>query len=187
MAAPPANLQGSYQSATNSIEVNWDPVYNATAYKLYWDNQWGVTTNSNYGGEISAPGTSYTHQGVTGGLEYYYRVLSVTPAGESELSSWDAYVYVPVIAPPGNLAASYQNATNSIQVAWDPVHNATSYKLYWANQWGVTTNSNYAGEISGTSYAHQGVTGGQFYIYRVLSVGPPGESELSWEAYVYVP
>ena len=60
-------------------------------------------------------------------------------------------------------------------------------KLYWANQWGVTTNSNYAGEISGTSYAHQGVTGGQFYIYRVLSVGPPGESELSWEAYVYVP
>ena len=89
--------------------------------------------------------------------------------------------------PPTGLSASYDSVNQWNWITWNPVPGASTYRLYWGTESGVTKTSEYAGETFNTEFSHTGVVPGWTYYYRVSAVNAWGESELSEERSVYVP
>ena len=83
------------------IALNWDSVFNAVTYNLYWLTTTGVS-KTNYEGTISNITTnSYTHTGLVNGIIYYYVVTAQNPYGESddseELFATPVENYIPLL------------------------------------------------------------------------------------------
>lgn len=64
---------------------------------------------------------------------------------------------------------------------------ATSYRVYWGTNSGVTTGSEMLDPTTTTDYGHTSVVRGYTYYYKVAAVNSSGESPLSAEASAYVP
>ncbi len=80
--AIPANL-----TATPDIGINtltWDPVTNATSYRIYWATTPGQGRSGTAIDGVSSP---YVHSSLSSGTTYYYTVTAVEGSTESDLSS----------------------------------------------------------------------------------------------------
>ena len=89
---------------------------------------------------------------------------------------------------PTAVSAVYQSNNNWNYITWNAVTGATSYKVYWGTNPGVTTSSNVMPPTSSTDYTHTGVDAGYCYYYRVAAVGQCNiESFLSTEVSACVP
>ena len=75
------------------------------------------------------------------------------------------------LVTPGNL----QNT-----LFWEPVAGAIDYIVYWATNPNVVLTSNkiITGSVN-TNYNHTGILNGTTYYYRVVAVGPWGNTSLS--------
>lgn len=99
--AAPADVKAT--TAPLKILVSWTAVAGATGYKLYHKTAPGVGTGDS---NVTVSGdTAYSHEGLTDGQAYYYRVASIGADGESSLST--------------EVSATVTNAVNS---GCAPVH-----------------------------------------------------------------
>ena len=130
------------------------------------------------------------------GKQYFWSVWAVDEYGNwskaRDAGDWGTFSTIPAVPevpiPPTNLSASYDATNGWNWIAWSPVPGATSYKLYWGTEPGVTKDSEYGGEIFPPSaqFSHTGVVPGWTYYYRVCSVNDASESDLSDEVSAYV-
>lgn len=80
----PANLVGTSWLA--SVILDWDPVTDATSYNIYRSVVSGAVSSKTL--LVSTlPATAYTDTAVSSGTTYYYQVIAVNSAGESQASN----------------------------------------------------------------------------------------------------
>ena len=158
-----ATLSGS------QIQVSWNSVSNATSYKVYRSS----SANGSYT-LIGSPTNIYYYDTnpLTG--YNYYKVKAVNSAGESAFSSVASCNYVTAPTAPTGVAATLSGS--QIQVSWNSVSNATSYKVYRSS----SANGSYTLIGSPTNiyyYDTNPLTG--YNYYKVKAVNSAGESVFS--------
>ena len=119
----PQGLTATQGSFTDKIRLTWSTSTNATSYI--------IKRNSSQIDLISDTGIStYTYDDTSAeqGISYTYTVQAASPTATSSdsasVSGWKK------LSAPQNLQASDGTSLTEIFVSWDPVPNATSYKLY---------------------------------------------------------
>ncbi|MHA2641797.1 MAG: BACON domain-containing protein, partial [bacterium JZ-2024 1] len=174
----PPNLSASDGTFSDKVRISWDPVPQADSYNLYRaDNPLGpyspltlnltVTVNDDTSAQVAT--------------DYWYRVTSVRYGVESVQSPEDAGWRAPQ-APTG-VSASDGSFTDKVQVSWNAVSGATSYKILRA-----TASDGPFSEIatsSSTSYDDTSADAGKNYWYKVRSVqngkeSPDSASDQGW-------
>jgi fibronectin type 3 domain-containing protein len=121
----------SANTTSSSLRIEWDASVNATSYKLYRSTSSSGTFTVVYSGSA----TEYTNTGLSSGTTYYYKATAVNSAGESGYTSTVSGTTsssgggtTTKLAAPANLQAN--SGGSFVQVSWDPVSLATSYKVY---------------------------------------------------------
>ncbi|HEY8109540.1 MAG TPA: fibronectin type III domain-containing protein, partial [Candidatus Nitrosotenuis sp.] len=133
----------------------------------------------------------FSHNGVTAGQLYIYRVYTITAFATSEKSSLEVTVQPKSvsssIAPgaPTGLAATAVSATQ-INLSWSAPSNTggypiTGYKVEYKKGTGsyLSLASNTANAT--TSYSHTGLTTGASYTYKISAINSIGTSTASTE------
>jgi lysophospholipase L1-like esterase/fibronectin type 3 domain-containing protein len=176
-AAPggPAGVTATAVS-TSRIDVSWDPVANATGYRIERSSNaadWSTL------GSVAGNVTSYSDTGLAPATTYYYRVFALANGIESPPSG-TASATTQNVSPPAAPASVTATAISSTQinVAWSSVAEATGYRVErstdgtsWAP---VATTSD-----SVTAYNDTGLQAASTYSYRVVATNAGGDSSPS--------
>ena len=151
--AAPSNLSASVNQ--DSIDLSWDTVTDATSYNVYRDSSL-----------IASPTTNaFTDTALADGT-YLYEVSAVDDAGESvSKASVSATVNNVPPAAPTNLSASVNQDT--VNLSWDEVSDATSYKVY--------RDSSLIASPTTNAFTDTTLADGT-YLYEVSAVDDAGES-----------
>ena len=149
----PTNLSAAANGS--NVNLNWDTVADATSYNVYRDSSL-----------IASPTTNaFTDTALADGT-YSYEVSSVDDAGEStSKASVSATVNNVPPAAPTNLSASVN--TDSVNLTWDTVADATSYNVY--------RDSSLIASPSTNAFTDTALADGT-YLYEVSAVDDAGES-----------
>ena len=170
-AQPPAP-SASAQSDTE-IEVTWSEVSGATSYNLYRSTSSGGTYIQ-VGGDISA--LRYLDTGLSGSAEYFYQLEACNRGGCSATRSpaGSATTQATPVAPaqPPAPSASAQSDTE-IEVTWNAVSGATSYKLYRSTR-SDGAYTPIGGDISARRYLDSGRSASTEYFYQLEACNSAG-------------
>jgi len=165
------------ETTSSSVSLGWEWTSGANYYKVYYSN----TASLGFGYLGNTSHTYYTVNGLDANTTYYFRVSAVNDYGESSLSD---YTYtttynnsVNAPATPTGVSAM-ASGTNSINIYWDSVSGASSYKVYRSNNYYSGYDLIYTSYYSGY-YADYDVSSGTTYYYKVSAVNSYGESALS--------
>lgn len=162
-SAPSELTKGTVTS--NSVNLTWIGVTGATTYIVYASPR--VSTMIPLGYTYSTNCTLYINPNTV----YYAAVSTENSRGESELS--------PVISVqtklsmPSGVTAAPVSGTNTIQISWNTLDGAVSYKIYRSTN--ETSGYSLIGTTSGTSYNDTGCTQSTTYYYKVNATGSNGE------------
>ncbi|MFC2114056.1 hypothetical protein ACFLRI_01760 [Bacteroidota bacterium] len=149
-----------------------------TKYNLYWNEKAGVSKNSNVINDLKYntsdfKNASYTHDNLTYGSSYFYRIEVEDVEGNiSILSPEVSAIADSTSSSTGNSPTNIVivAGTGQITISWDPVTGTEGYFIYWDTKPGVTEKSNIIYEKGIKSpYTHTGLTKGVTYYYRVAS------------------
>ncbi len=142
----------------NGIRVEWNAIYGATSYIVYYknvhDSSWSSTETKN---------TYWPFLSAVSGNAYQFQVQPVFNGDKG------AYSYVRTItfytASNEKPNVTLLNKTGSIRVQWNTITGATSYILYYRRY----HDSNWSSTELGTnSYNYTGVSQGTAYCFQVL-------------------
>ena len=149
----PTNLSATANGS--NINLSWDTVNDATSYNVYRDSSL-----------IASPTTNaFTDTNLADGT-YLYEVSAVDEAGEStSKASVSATVNNEPPAAPTNLSASVNQ--DNVNLTWDTVADATSYKVY--------RDSSLIASPTTNAFADTNLADGT-YLYEVSAVDDAGES-----------
>ena len=179
-SAPSAPTNLSALAGNAAVYLSWDVSNDADYYTIYYAT-YAEVSPSDY--QISVEinsGTSYTIDGLTNNTTYYFvvyafnsnggrgaLVVSATPSADSTS-----------LFPPSGIVASAGDA--NISITWSAVSVATSYRLYVAEESGVTI-SNYLNLDGGASYDTTDnsyllgdLTNGNAYYFILTSIDASG-------------
>lgn len=161
-------------SGNQTVGLTWTASNGATSYTVQRSTVRGQT-----GVTIGNPTTtSFTDNGLTNGIPYYYRVIANGGAGSSDPSA--EVRAIPMGPYPTGLVATA--STGQVSLTWSAVPGATSYGVYRTDQ------SDHSGLFSpriatttSPSYVDTQVSNGILYYYNVTAVVGGGESSYSDE------
>ena len=149
----PTNLSASANGS--NVNLSWDEVNDATSYNVYRDSSLIASPTAN----------AFTDTALADGT-YLYEVSSVDDAGEStSKASVSATVNNVPPAAPTNLSASVN--TDSVNLTWDTVADATSYNVYRGSSLIASPSTN--------AFTDTALADGT-YLYEVSAVDDAGES-----------
>ncbi len=113
-----------------SVTLSWDPATTAESYNVYFAGSAGVSPSVN-DGVFDATQTSYVHEGLTNGEDYFYVVTAVNGTGEgpasAEASATPQAAVATTDSPTGVMATAGDGRAT---VSWDPADGAASYVIY---------------------------------------------------------
>lgn len=149
----------------DGVQLRWQPVINALSYRV----EYKKSTDADY---LAAGNPGYSPFVVTGldfGNTYDFRVKSVNGDVESEWSnvvSIDVVKYLPKPVPSLEAGISY------INVAWEPVEGATSYRIEHKLTIGSEYTTDYTGNGQDDNYHVQilGLESGVSYDVRIAAM-----------------
>ena len=149
----PTNLSAAVNGS--NVNLSWDEVNDATGYKVYRDSSL-----------IASPTTNaFTDTTLADGT-YLYEVSAVDDIGESaSKASVSATVNNEPPAAPTNLSASVNGS--DVNLSWDTVADATSYKVY--------RDSSLIASPTTNAFTDTNLADGT-YLYEVSAVDEAGES-----------
>ncbi len=190
----PAGLTAIATSPTK-IDLSWNAPsnnggYPITGYKIQYRT--GSIQYADLITNTASTTTTFSHNGITAGQLYIYRVYTITSFATSEKSSLEVTVQPKSTsastAPgaPTGLAAIATSPTK-IDLSWNaPSNNGgypiTGYKIEYKKDAGsyLSLVSNTANAT--TSYSHTGLTTGATYTYKISAISSIGTSAASTEA-----
>ncbi len=177
----------SRENVVNGVKITWSAIEGATCYRIY---RRGAGVNYwHYLGTIDAKNTSYVDYGkdvngknigMKNGEYYRYTVRAsneTRPASHRYPGGYNVTIYsgfdptglyLKCVATPK--LVSVTNASNGVQVKWNAVAGATTYRIY--RRGAGSTYWYYLGETSGTVYTDTGIAknSGKYYRYTVRAV-----------------
>jgi hypothetical protein len=162
-----------------SVDLNWGSVSGAIGYKLYWGTNSGSYTNYEDVGNV----TSYTTEGLTNDVLYYFNFTSYG-SGMAETDYYGEVEIIPTDEEPPDPPIGF-TATSSdreVELSWDANPDDTeSYEIYYGvNAGGPYGYSENIG--SDTAVIIAGLTNGTTYYFRVRAVDAYGnKSDYSQE------
>ena len=180
-SSPPSSPTNVSALAGNAaVYLSWGASNNADYYTIYYATFSGVYEYLHDSSIDVNSGTSYTVDGLTNNTTYYFLIdarnsygngssaeVSATPSADSTS-----------LFPPSSIVASAGD--ENISITWSAVSVATSYRLYVAEESGITI-ANYldlAGgvryEPSDNSYLLGGLTNGVTYYFILTSIDANG-------------
>jgi hypothetical protein len=191
----PTGVKATALSSTK-IQITWDAVSGATSYKIYSPEEAG--SSSGFVELDTSTTNSYTNNDVQANQTWYYKVSAVNGAGESAQSlavstktpasdesggnSGGGGTTISKPGTPTNIKATVLSSTK-IQITWNAVSGATSYKIYSPEEAGSSSGFVELDTSTTSSYTDAVVRPGQTWYYKVSAVNSAGESILS--SYVY--
>jgi hypothetical protein len=190
----PTGLVATAVSPTK-IDLSWNAPsnnggYPITGYKIQYrtgsDQYADLITNTD------STTTTFSHNGITAGQLYIYRVYTITAFATSDKSSLEVTVQPKSVssstapgAPTGLVATNV--SPTKIDLSWNaPSNNGgypiTGYKIEYKKGTGsyVSLVSNTANTTA--SYVHTGLTTGTTYTYKISAISSIGTSAASAEA-----
>jgi fibronectin type 3 domain-containing protein len=145
--------------STSAIDLTWNSVSGASSYNVYRNNIL-----------VYSPVTNSQHDtGLVINTTYNYKVEAVNSTGISPQSSIVQGTTLGLAAPT-NLSASVIS-TSEIDLIWNSVVNATSYRLYRNNTLIYSGSNNTFNDTS--------LSSGTLYSYTASAVNAGGESGMS--------
>lgn len=159
---PPSNLIVAPNS-TSQILVTWTGVSNATSYRLERSIDGGLTwsTHATFG-----PMTGmYLDTGLFSSTEYFYRLVALSPFGESTASNSDYAVPVYLSTPAFGSSSSYGEATGivagaggTLYVSHHDVTNSNTLFTTGSHLGGFTTITADSGPAATSIVGYQGTS-----------------------------
>ncbi len=145
------------------IRLDWQPVFGATGYELWYS----PTPSGTYARVYKGPSLTFTVQNLTSGKPYYFKVRGYRSIGTaihySPLSNYRSarleVLDVPVIQSIGVASGT------TLQISWSPVAGSDGYEV-WR---GLSANGQYklAKDVRGTSFTNTYLKAGTIYYYKV--------------------
>lgn len=152
---------------SNSILVSWGLVSDADTYVLYRSDDLGNTYFPIYEGG----GTEYNDDALVQGTVYYYMLVARDTANNwtESLPATDDYTTTAGQVPDVVGFYVYYAGSDTMNVSWDEVPQATSYTVERADDAGFTTNkvTVYTGDWAGGQPTLDTVVHSQYYYYRI--------------------
>jgi len=201
-ALPQVDLPGaptgvSAQPGNTEVTINWAS-NTAQKYNLYWwtnDSSLPQTDKTVVANVL----TGHVVDGLNNGSAYHFYVAALNIAGESVFSK--EVIATPQVPPPAQTTATFESTAGDteIQLFWEPIASATSYRMYWSTTANINPNdtpfftisvtnsvansvtkpvTNKAADIA-TSFTHTGLSNGNTYYYAISGVNAGGEGPLS--------
>lgn len=130
----PTDVTATQGTFAGKVVVSWSAVNHATRYRVYRS----VTADDpdpEYLNEVVAPTTSYDNTtagwSVTEGVHYFYFIAALHAGPDNEASSFDE----PAegwrgIGVPANVSVTDGTKTDSVNISWNAVSQATHYRVY---------------------------------------------------------
>jgi fibronectin type 3 domain-containing protein len=175
---PDTPQQVSVHMEEAGLVIGWESVHDTDSYILKRStSQAGPYTT--IAQQITS--NSYSDSDVTSGITYYYRVIAVNEAGESEPSDVvSATFHREEEKQPPKSPAQVSAATGHarVELTWEAVSDAESYTVKRS----LTNGGPYsviAQSMTNQSYLDTELTNGLTYYYVITSVNEAGESEAS--------
>ncbi|MBN2159103.1 MAG: hypothetical protein JW807_06890 [Spirochaetes bacterium] len=173
----PSGVSATLGDYTDKVTVSWNSVDDADYYWVYRSG----TSDGIYekiSGDVYA--TAFDDTTVSVGIHYFYKVKAATATKESDYSdSCEGYAMVdPPLDAPSNVQASDATSTDSVAVTWDPVTDATYYRVYRS----LTSAGDYtliSGDVAAASYNDTDTFEDTTYYYKVKAFNATKESAFS--------
>lgn len=166
----PTNLSASKGTYRDKIRITWNSVNGADGYRVYRSNQ--QYEGYEYLGMSSAD--FYDDKPITTNV-YYYKVNAYSDNGYSDYSNSDDG-YRAEIDAPTNVDASDAEYRGKVEITWEAVSEADTYKIYRSAT--PTGTNTLLGEVSTTTYDDFAPTTDVYY-YRVKASDAYGDSDYS--------
>jgi len=172
----------------NSATVNWEPVTNAKGYNVYFSL--GISDKDPSLANMFPLETGpYTVTNLVPGFTYFFRVATLNANdAEGPMSAAVPHTnYGGGIAPdrPENLVASQGTSSDSVFIAWSSVVGANQYRVYRSYIQEGPYSPLPSGLTDVSNYEDDSIISFDKYWYRISSINPYGESDLSNEVSGY--
>jgi hypothetical protein len=176
--SPPNNGVKASEANSSSIEISWSYTTKnvAKSYEIYICNNENSNTCSLLG---STEENKYIASGLSSGNTYYFRVKACNVAGCSTYSEYASSSIKSNLSPVSGFSISYGNQPGMIELSWDEMDYANSYKLYSCTSYAIDSCSVVLNDIKNTSYKFEGLQSGAYYLMRVTACKDLECSELS--------
>ncbi len=184
----PANLHVTYVS-DSQINIGWNPVANATGYKI--ERKTGSGGTYAEVGNVNGNTVSFESNGLAQGTDYYFRVRAYNGSGFSGYSS-ETFTTTIVPGPvlpnvPNNLQATAPTR-KQVALSWnDTSGNESGFKLERRTGANGTFTEVASLGANVTSYTDSGLNDDTEYGYRIRAFNGSGVSDYSNIASAHTP
>lgn len=178
---PPKGVEA--KPGNREISIGWQDEHGqgATSYNVYM----------NYGPEVSKNkfidkrNTSenfYTWRDLLNYKTYFFVVTSINPEGQESMESYmvQASPTDQGRIPPAPQGVFATGENTSVQIKWDPVFDATKYKIYMNTSPGVSPNYFLEfREVMNPGFKWEGLINDKIYYFVITAINSFGESPFS--------
>ncbi len=177
-ALPPETPTGLTATATGSsnIKLHWTAAKHATYYRIERYNP----TTDRWTSIATTTATTYSNVGLKPTTNYRYRIIAVSSAGESSVSSEaNATTSIAVPAAPTKLK-TVAKGTSTVQLSWNSSPAATGYRIEYSltgkkGDWQTIILS----ESTTTGGLAINLAAGMKHYFRVCASNSTGDSKFS--------
>lgn len=159
--------------SNSQLKVTWPDVQYETSYTLEYSTSgtsWTSPVPTTISG-IAANTTSYTVNGLSTGVKYYFRLQALAPA---DTSDWSANASATTVIPAPVCMATNGSTNTQIIPSWNASVGAITYTV----QYGPGTYGSQTTGINGTSVTINSLNNGTTYTSRVQAVN--GANTSAW-------
>jgi cellulose 1,4-beta-cellobiosidase len=177
--AAPATLTAT--PGNTQVTLNWSGASGAASYIV----QRSTVTGGPYTTIGTAPGLTYTNNGLTNGTPYYYVVAGVSSSGTGDNSPQATATPISTV-PVAPLGLTATGSNQEVILNWSASTGATGYNVYRA----AVTGGPYSEVASGlvaTSDTDAGLSPSTTYYYVVVATNGGGASAYSSEVNATLP
>ncbi len=170
-------VTASNVASSGKIKLTWNKVEGAAKYYIYR----ATSKNGEYKYLTSTTNTSLTNTSAVAGSSYYYYVVAIAADGTRSEKSNIVSRTCDLPRPEISLSAIY--ASGKINVSWNEIEGAVSYKVYRS----TSSSGTYSllDTVEDLSYNDDSAVAGTTYYYKVIAVAEKSAANSAYSSVKY--